>query len=719
MVRVIRERSFSQKFKGALSNFKLFSVLGVMALVVGLTFYLTTKSQDLRQRASGSNNLPSAGVNLHVHFDTSFISDPHPLTFEVFKKQIDELKNAAGGQSLLIRFPIWDWEAFPFNNKENPTIDCKAATPVNCNPQRLDQYGQAIDYVLSKGFQVQLVTNVPQWAKLYSPASGTGEVKLSQPQYIALTDAYYRELGSRFSGKVRIWLVIGEADVQAFDKFADNSIKDSPLTTEYLSMLNAIYSQARTSLHSVDPNGLITTTSGGWPYNSALRDRWNNYFDLIGSNFDIISVDIYPDNNSSEIQQVSANISNLKSRYGKPVIMAETGICTTGTTWTANDQATFIPQTFAQARNGGADSVLLFEYQDNIAFTDPNNCQTTFGIKDKAGNKKSSYDTVMKSLLNPSGLLRVETSPASGVTITITSLTTNQVVSTTEWSVNWINLPIGNYKISYSNPTNFKLANGSLPTLPSDNYFTIFSDKTTTIIADMSNGTESIDPAPVGVPSTPTPIPAGLLRVETSPASGVTITITSLATNQVVSTTTWSVDWKSFPPGNYKISYTNPGGFKLSNGSLPVLPQDNYLTVFSNQTTSVLADMNKGTQTINPAPQNIPATPTPTLRPTNTPIPTSTPTPKPTTGLLRVETTPPTAANIKIFRSDGKVLMTRQWAINWEPLPAGDIIYFVQFSYPKTGSIQIPKTMLFRINAGRTTEILGNFTTGKTTVTYK
>ncbi len=618
MVREIRSRKLSERIKELSNSFKLFGFMGVMTLVIGVTLYLVTQQQDLRQRASENINLPNAGMNLQVHFDTSYISDPNPLNFDTFKAQIDELKAAAGSRSLLIRFPIWDWEGFPFNNPDNLTIDCRASTPINCNPQRLDQYGEAIDYVRSKGFQVQLVTNVPQWAKLYSKASGTGEKQLTREQYLALTDAYYREIGSRYSGKVRIWLVIGEADVQAFDKFADNTIKDSPLTTEYLSQLNAVYAQARTTIKNVDPNGLITTTSGGWPYNSALRDRWNTYFDSVGTHFDIISVDIYPDSNVSEIQQISTNISQLKARYGKPVIMAETGLCTSGTGWTATDQATYIPQTLAQARDGGADSMLLFMYQDNAALTDPTyNCAPTFGIKDKTGAQKSSYPKIMDCLLNG---LCLENS--------------------------------------------------------------------------------------------------GLLRVETNPSAGIEINVTSLKTNQSVSTTTWSVDWKNLPSGNYKISYSNPSGFKLSNGSLPKLPNDSYLTIFSNQTTTVLTDMNNGTQTINPTPVVSTPTPTPTPTPTNTPTPIpNTPTSTPqTTGLLRVETSPATAATIKILKTNGRVVMSNTWSIDWKPLAAGT--YYIQFSYPKTAGLITPKTTLFRHYSSKVTEIIGNFTTGRTSTKY-
>lgn len=115
-----------------------------------------------------------------------------------------------------------------------------------------------------------------------------------------------------------------------------------------------------------------------------------------------------------------------------------------------------------------------------------------------------------------------------------------------------------------------------------------------------------------------------------------------------------------------------------------------------------------------PIPQN---TPTPTLLPT-TPI-TLTPTPTPlSTGLLNVKTIPSLAATIKIVNnSTGNVVITSQSSINGAKLNPGQ--YYVTFSYPRTKGFRTPRTTKFTISIGKTTEITGNFYTGKTTITYK
>lgn len=87
-------------------------------------------------------------------------------------------------------------------------------------------------------------------------------------------------------------------------------------------------------------------------------------------------------------------------------------------------------------------------------------------------------------------------------------------------------------------------------------------------------------------------------------------------------------------------------------------------------------------------------------------------------GLLRVTTNPPTAAKINIVNYyTRQIVMTAQWGIDWKPLLQGT--YYVSFSYPKTSGFTTPRTTLFREYSGKTTEITGDFNTGKTTVVYK
>ena len=89
MVRVIREKSLSQKLTGLFHNFKLVAFMGVMTLVVGLTFYLTTQQQDNRQRASGIESV-EYGFNTHINA-TGGNGYWENLTPENFNKTVDDL----------------------------------------------------------------------------------------------------------------------------------------------------------------------------------------------------------------------------------------------------------------------------------------------------------------------------------------------------------------------------------------------------------------------------------------------------------------------------------------------------------------------------------------------------------------------------------------------------------------------------------------------------
>lgn len=64
MAKVIKNKSFSQKIFSNMHNFKLFAFMGVMTLVVGLTFYLTTQQQDFRQRASDLSYVQNAYLRI-------------------------------------------------------------------------------------------------------------------------------------------------------------------------------------------------------------------------------------------------------------------------------------------------------------------------------------------------------------------------------------------------------------------------------------------------------------------------------------------------------------------------------------------------------------------------------------------------------------------------------------------------------------------------------
>ena len=106
---------------------------------------------------------------------------------------------------------------------------------------------------------------------------------------------------------------------------------------------------ARDSVKAVNPNILVTTNSTGWPMSDAAQSRWQQYFDGIHANLDVISLDTYPADNLTEIQKLPIRIADIERRYGKPVIVAELGLQVAGK-WTSEDQAQFVPAAIEAAK---------------------------------------------------------------------------------------------------------------------------------------------------------------------------------------------------------------------------------------------------------------------------------------------------------------------------------------------------------------------------------
>jgi hypothetical protein len=603
MVRVIREKNLFQKFSSSLHNFKLFGFLGIMTLVVGLTFYLTTKQQEFRQRASVTSGT-EFGFNTHMS------AANNNLDINKFKQNVDTL--VANGQKW-IRFNIIDFEiaseapntlptatpspsptpapgllrvqtnpaaeatitvtnsrgqvvaqktwsidwasmtegqytisyTYPYStinglpvkipppsqvsiySTKTTTVvaDLTAGTSTTqsvqgissnaivWNTTNLSIYDQAVDYARQKGLKIFLVTNTPSFAKGYT-----------LDDYKAVTDQYYRFLSNRYKGKVAIWQVFNEADTHSF---RDYSIITS-LTSSYLSDLNSVIAIARIAIKANDPLAYITTNVSGYPMNGTTVNKWYQFFDGVKDNIDLMSLDMYPAPNLTEITNLGTRIESVRARYSKDVAVSETGVCTMSGGYSESDQANYLTKSINSLKFSSANLIILYEIMDED--TNSGLCEGTFGIVKTDGTQKSSFGPIMSEMI-------------------------------------------------------------PLPTL------------------------------------TPTNAP--------SPTTAPTNT---------------------------------------------------------------------------PAPTNVPTT-----TPTNTPTPTVTPT---TTGLLRVTTNPPTNATINIVDSiTGKIVLTAQWGIDWKPLLQGS--YYVTFSYTRTPGYKTPKTTSFKIYIGRTTEIVGDFNTGKTTVTFK
>lgn len=216
-------------------------------------------------------------------------------------------------------------------------------------------------------------------------------------------------------------------------------------------------------------------------------------------------------------------------------------------------------------------------------------------------------------------------------------------------------------------------------------------------------------------------IPPGLLRVETNPTVGVTIQVTSVETNQVVLVKDWGISWEKLKPGNYILTFSNPTNVTIYDKKV-IIPQPLTIPISSGSTTTIVADLTTGTLQFT-KPDGTTTTITPIITPTYTPTPTSvpptptqTPTPTPITkSPLTVATSPSVNATINIVdTATGKIVLTSTRSIN-TTLPLGN--YYVVFG--RYSTYRTPTTTGFYIKSGKTTQIIGNYYFGRTSVVYK
>lgn len=366
---------FSHSVSDLSLRFSLFVVLGI-------TFFTLLLSECITIYAITNGT----GFTQHLNLSSG------SLTLTQWKTDIDGIA-ATGLTSPWIRLPLNDVDTFPRTNLNSSTIDCNTLTPTNCNPANINQYDQAINYAISKNIKVYLVTNVPSWAKLYSNPAQPWETKYTTSQYLTITNQFYNILATKWSAKVDVWQIFNEANIHIFDSYA-------PLTStpsSYMNLLKQVINTAKTTIKSTSASEIITTNAGGYPFNNNLYSKWILYFNQLHQHLDQISIDAYPDTNPSEIANLSTRIQNLITTYNKPVNVTEIGMCTDIVRFTAVDQANYIPQYIQQSRNGGANLIFVYQYQDNDQLSAP--CENAFGIVNSAGAQKPSYQAVMNAII--------------------------------------------------------------------------------------------------------------------------------------------------------------------------------------------------------------------------------------------------------------------------------------------------------------------------------
>ncbi len=289
-----------------------------------------------KSAASFNPNTPHdalSGFGFMVLFSTS----GNGSTLSDFKKDVDLL--VAHGQKW-VRFGIVGWEVMAVFGPDRE---------IYWDEQALSQYDEAIDYMHSKGLNILLIT-----------ADADNNPRTAFEDYKVTLKTFWEVLARRYAAKVKIWQVYSEADTSHF-RLLDQRLENP--SDDYLADLGSMLAIARHAIKGANSSVLITTTSTGWPMSDASQRRWERYFDAIVPFLDVVSLDVYPADNQSEIAKLPLRINDMKNRYQKPVVIAEVGLQVAGK-WTAEDQQIFVPAAIEAAKQAAPLAIIVYQLRD-------------------------------------------------------------------------------------------------------------------------------------------------------------------------------------------------------------------------------------------------------------------------------------------------------------------------------------------------------------------
>ena len=242
--------------------------------------------------------------------------------------------------------------------------------------QAADFYVDALGYARQRGLAVNLVVvGAPDWAQSYD-----------LDRYTAACTWFWTTMADVFDAQVDLWQAFNEADQSHYRRFT--AITPDP---GYLTEFGQLLAVAHRVLgrHSTP----VTTNLTGWPMNDERQQGWYEVLDVIGESLDLISLDLYPADNRAQIDLLPTRIDQVRSRYGKPVFVAETGLQTGSGSWSEEDQRVLLPATIERIRSTDVWGVCLYQLRDQLSEQ-----PSGFGIIRTDGSPKPAFDETMRSL---------------------------------------------------------------------------------------------------------------------------------------------------------------------------------------------------------------------------------------------------------------------------------------------------------------------------------
>lgn len=208
-------------------------------------------------------------------------------------------------------------------------------THIKWDEEAAEELRAALQYATDRGLRIYLSAGAPDWA-----------VEFGRVGYRRVAENFWEGLADRLGGLPSVWQVFNEADASHYSTHR-------PLHPDraYLRELASLLVAARERLGARSSGvPLITTNLSGWPMNNMTQAYWNRILDQLAPDLDLLTVDVYPQDNWDEIERLPERVEQLCARYGKPVGVAEFGLQTGGKPSRQRDALVGIVDALRQAR---------------------------------------------------------------------------------------------------------------------------------------------------------------------------------------------------------------------------------------------------------------------------------------------------------------------------------------------------------------------------------
>lgn len=363
-------------------NFKLIGFCLVCVLVALSSFTPNTFARNRRPESI------QWGFNTHLHVNSEY------RNLDNFIDDIDQISQM-GVESPYIRFQLENIELFPRTDLSRSDIDCSEILPINCNPENIEIFTEALEYAHANGVKVYVILVPPYWAKYYSEPDFIWENQYNLEEYSQILNDYLDETVGRLSEMVNHWQIFNEANNHIFDSYAPIEIQENP---EYLNKLEQATELVTSKINTIKPDIKTSVSAGGWPVNEALYDEFELYFDRLAIYTDSVAIGLYPDNDIQQIIDTTRNINELSKRYQKPVDIAEFGVCVDQWRFDEQDQLIYLSMQQIAINRSRANKAMIYQLTDNPEFAGP--CENTFGIQYEDRTPKKAYYPVTNYMQN-------------------------------------------------------------------------------------------------------------------------------------------------------------------------------------------------------------------------------------------------------------------------------------------------------------------------------